>query len=248
MNPSLIKPLGQKAYGSIGHLPGSRLGPGDHHIHEGQAKICTEKVRDRHDFVVVQEKLDGSCCSVAKINGAIVALGRAGWPAQSSPYEQHQLFAAWVRWQEMRFKNMLYEGERAVGEWLAQAHGTRYTLNSEPFIVFDIMVEHKRATAQEVSDRARSFGFFVPAVLNSGNCAFTIASSMSLLANGGFHGSADPVEGAVWRVERKGNVDFLAKYVRPDKVDGAYLPEVSGQGAIWNWLPPRSADTKTCVQ
>jgi len=28
----------------------------------------------------------------------------------------------------------------------------------------------------------------------------------------------DPIEGLVYRVERKGKVDFLAKWVRPDKV------------------------------
>lgn len=33
------KPLGHKAYGSIPHLPTSRLGPGDHHVTEGQARI-----------------------------------------------------------------------------------------------------------------------------------------------------------------------------------------------------------------
>ena len=43
------KPLGGKAYGSIPHLIGSRVGPGDHHCHEGQARIATEKVRDKHD-------------------------------------------------------------------------------------------------------------------------------------------------------------------------------------------------------
>jgi len=40
------KPLNQKAYGSIPHLPGSRLGPGDYSIGEGQARIATEKLRD----------------------------------------------------------------------------------------------------------------------------------------------------------------------------------------------------------
>ena len=50
------KPLGQKAYGSIPHLPGSRLGVGDHHVTHGQAKIATEKPRDKHDFIIVQEK------------------------------------------------------------------------------------------------------------------------------------------------------------------------------------------------
>lgn len=49
------------------------------------------------------------------------------------------------------------------------------------------------------------------------------------------HGALDPVEGAVWRVERRGGGDFLAKYVRPDKTDGCYLPEVSGRAAVWIW-------------
>jgi hypothetical protein len=48
------------------------------------------------------------------------------------------------------------------------------------------------------------------------------------------HGAVDTVEGAVWRVERYGKVEFLAKYVRQDKVDGCYLPEVSGRDTIWN--------------
>ena len=80
----MSKPLGGKAYGSIGHLPSSRLGPGDHSVHEGQARICTTKVRDKRDRVIVQEKLDGSCCAVAKVEGRVVALGRAGYLATTS--------------------------------------------------------------------------------------------------------------------------------------------------------------------
>jgi len=37
------------------------------------------------------------------------------------------------------------------------------------------------------------------------------------------------------RVERRGCVDFLAKYVRPEKVDGRYLPEQAGGEPIWHW-------------
>ena len=37
------KPLGRKAYGSIGHLPNSRVGPKDHHIHEGQLSILLKE-------------------------------------------------------------------------------------------------------------------------------------------------------------------------------------------------------------
>ena len=70
---------------------------------------------------------------------------------------------------------------------------------------------------------------------------------MKLLGACGFHGACDVVEGAVWRIERdvlvspgqgserKRIVDFLVKYVRPDKRDGSYLPEMSGKEAVWNW-------------
>ncbi len=45
-----------------------------------------------------------------------------------------------------------------------------------------------------------------------------------------------PIEGVVYRLERKGKVGFLVRYVRPDKRDGIYLPELSGQAAVWNWM------------
>lgn len=66
-----MKPLGHKSYGSIPHFKGSRMGPADKHCEPGQQKIMTEKLRDRHDLIIVQEKLDGSNCAVAKIDGKI---------------------------------------------------------------------------------------------------------------------------------------------------------------------------------
>src|SRR5881227_2938055 len=83
------KPLGIKAYGSICHLPGSRLGPGDHKLNPGQAKILTKKARDKHDVVIVQEKLDGSNVAVARVNCMLTPIGRAGYRVISSKYEQH---------------------------------------------------------------------------------------------------------------------------------------------------------------
>lgn len=91
-----MKPLNGPSYGSIPHLPGSRLGPGEHTITIGQMKICTEKTRDSKDKIIVTEKLDGSCCCVANIDNKILALTRAGYLAESSPYEQHHIFANWV--------------------------------------------------------------------------------------------------------------------------------------------------------
>lgn len=232
------KPLGRKAYGSIGHLPGSRMGPSDHHCHEGQARIVTEKARDKHDRIFVHEKLDGSCTAVANVDGQIVALGRAGWTAESSPYEQHQLFARWV-WDNYACFDILKPGERLVGEWMAQAHGTRYELRDrQPWAVFDLFTDAtRRATQAELLERL-DYRFATPELIQTGPTS--IDEAMTLLDTFGFYGACDPVEGAVWRVERHGEVDFLCKYVRPDKVDGCYLPELTGSEPIWNWRPPVS--------
>ena len=240
MEPKSIKPLGRKSYGHIGHLPGSRIGPGDHMVHAGQGRIATVKTRDRHDVVIVQEKLDGSNVSVARLNdGTVVALGRAGYLAQTSPYEQHQLFAAWARRNESRF-DFLKPGERLCGEWLAQAHGTIYKLAHDPFVAFDLMRGEQRANFEEFRTRVTAAGFVTPHVLSVGP-PLSIEAAMAALGEKGFHGAVDPVEGAVWRIERKGEVDFLCKYVRPDKKDGCYLPELSNTAPIWNWRPEGSS-------
>lgn len=104
------------------------MGPGDHHCDAGQTRIATEALRDRHDLVIVLEKLDGSNVGVARIDGTIYPLNRSGYLATSSTYAQHQLFAAWVYENQDRFVTALGDGERFCGEWLAQAHGTRYEL------------------------------------------------------------------------------------------------------------------------
>lgn len=227
-----IKPLGYKAYGSIPHLPGSRLGEGDHHCHEGQAKIATLKARDKYDVIIVQEKLDGSCCSVAKINGEIIALGRAGYEAKTSAYPAHHVFAEWVEENETRFKELLQDGERVVGEWLAMVVGTYYNLHHEPFVVFDIMRGKERLTLFQLQDRLQGLDFQMPNLISYG-APMSIADAMKQLETSG-HGAADPVEGAIWRVERKGKVDFLTKFVRHDKEDGKYFPENNNGITQWN--------------
>lgn len=234
MSEPVVKPLGRKAYGSIGHLPCSRMGPGDHAVDQGMAKICTEKVRDKHDVVIVQEKLDGSCCAVAMVDGILHPLGRAGWPAVSSKYYQHRMFHDWAMLNSERFFSVLKEGERIVGEWLAQAHGTRYTLGDrDPFVAFDIMRGEERTPYLEFRKRVEPV-FRIPPQLSFGG-PLSVELALQYAGDYGFYGAADQIEGVVYRVERKGEVDFLAKYVRPDKKDGCYLPEVSGQPEVWNW-------------
>lgn len=237
------KPLGRKNYGSIPHLPGSRTGPGDHTCHEGQARIATEKARDRHDEIIVTEKLDGSNVGVALVNGKLHALGRAGYLAESSSHEQHRLFARWVEENAARFYRALCEGERLVGEWMAQAHGTRYDLSHEPFVLFDLMIEERRLLWEEIKWRAADGEFMTPAVLHEGG-PLSIEDAMKILGECGYHGAIDPAEGAVWRIERDNLVDrhsgerervvdYLVKYVRPDKIDGIYLDG----DPVWNWRP-----------
>ena len=228
-----IKPLGQKSYGSIPHLPYSRLGIGDHHIENSQALIATKKTRDKNDLIIVQEKLDGSNCSVAKVKGQILALGRSGYLAETSPYEQHKLFAKWVKSNEERFIKLLNENERICGEWLAQAHGTIYNLTHEPFVVFDLISKNERTTYHNFLLRVLPLNFVVPHLLHIGQ-PLSIEKALKKVEVSG-HGAIDEVEGVIYRVERNGKVDFLTKFVRQSKVDGKYLPQNNSSQIVWNW-------------
>jgi hypothetical protein len=241
------KPLGHRAYTKIPHLPGSRTGQNDTHAPRELARWCTHQCR-AGDTVVVQEKLDGSCVAVALLGREVVPLGREGFrlhaaPTGAAPQNPgRRMFARWVAKHEARFRAVLTEGEWLVGEWLALAHSTRYQLAHEPFVVFDLCSQAGgrdassiSALAAELADARLKKGDFVrPHVLHRGGAISVEAVDQRLGAHG-HHGAVDRVEGAMWRVERKEEVVFRAKFVRPGKTDGALLPENSGQPAIWNW-------------
>lgn len=236
-----MKPIGRKNYGSIGHLPCSRMGPADHACHEGQQRIATVKSRDKHDTTIVTEKLDGSNVGIARVGDAIHALGRSGYLAQTSKYEQHQLFAAWVREREDFWRAVLAPGQRLVGEWMAQAHGTRYMLPLGPFAAFDLMEGERRLPFKELLATMNLYDIPGPKLLHIG-APISVEIAMELHGLGD-HGCLDEPEGVVYRIERKGEYDFMAKWVRPDKVDGKWLPDVEGSLSpgvpIWNWRPDR---------
>lgn len=229
------KPLGRKGYGSTPHLMGSRVGPGDWHIHEGQACILTNKARDRHDRIIVTEKLDGSCMTAANIGGCVVPVTRAGYHAKDSPHRMHHLFAEWVEERRKRIADILEDGERLAGEWLAQAHGTRYRLAGREamFACFSIIAGNSRLPHDETRRRLDRAGLVGAAVLSDGP-PVTQEGAMAMLGPYGRHGALDSVEGAVWVCERSGVFDFMAKHVVADKVDGKYLPVVTGGGDVWN--------------
>ena len=219
------KPLGRKSYGSIPHVSFSRRDSEDGFISEGQESIIFKKCRDWRDLIIIQEKLDGSNCSVAKKEGEIIALGRSGYLAKTSPFEMHHMFSGWVNENAYRFNGMLEEGERVCGEWLAVAHGTIYKLKHEPFVIFDkFTCDNKRMLYLDLVKLCSKANFHTPHLLHIGQ---SIPSKQIIKVLNGIssihHYNNDEKEGFVMRCERNGSVDFLAKYVNADKIDGKYL-------------------------
>lgn len=233
MRTAKEQPLGRKAYSKIPHLPGSRTGASDRTAPRGLARRCTHQA-EPGDVVVVQEKLDGSCVAVTLKHGEVLALGREGWRAAESLNPGRQMFARWVATHAERFREVLREGEWLVGEWLALAHATRYRLTHEPFVVFDLFVAPEAALGTDALDARLGGRFARPHVLHRG-AAVGVDVIDARLGERGHHGALDPVEGAMWRIERDGRVLTRAKFVRAGKVDGAFLPENSGRPAVWNW-------------
>lgn len=226
------RPLGKRSYGSIGHLPNSRMGPADRKIDDGQARIATTKPRDRHDTIIVQEKLDGANVGVALKDGEILPLTRAGYLASTSQYAHHIMFHDWVMSNQDRFREVLKGGQRICGEWLTTAHGTKYSLPHEPFVAFDIIGDQNKRMTYESMVNAVGGRFVMPFLVSNGS-PMSVEEALADLGEFGHHGALEEIEGAMWRVERKGVVDFLCKYVRPDKVDGKYL---GGDPVMNSWV------------
>lgn len=236
MASNLERPIGSKSYGSIPHLPGSRQGRGDIGIAEGQARILTERARDANDVIIVEQKVDGSNVAVANVVGELVAITRGGFRASQSQYEQHQHFHVWVERNRSLF-DFLGDGERVCGEWMGQAVGTMYELPHIPFVAFDIRRNRlDRAPHQELTERVAG-RLPMPRLISKGP-PVSVEDALAAL-DPAAHGALELVEGAVWRVERNGKFDFIAKFVRHEKEDGKYLPQISQKPAVWLWHPER---------
>ena len=226
MSPKI---LGRKAYHRIPHLHGSHLSKGDFRIPLGQSKICTEKER-KGDKVIVQEKLDGSSVAIARIDGILIPVVRSGNSAMETKYRQHKMFANWFYSNQDHFE-FLEEDQRLCGEWLAQAHGTKYDLQHIPFVPFDLLGPGGAKLYDEFNSIVPDW-FPRPYLLHEGG-SFSIAEAEQALGQFGHHGATELAEGAVWRVERDGKLEFMAKYVREDKAPGEYL-ERYGAEPVWN--------------
>jgi hypothetical protein len=130
----------------------------------------------------------------------------------------------------------LPDGAALHGEWLAQAHGTIYRVD-KPFVVFDLTIDGKRRPYDEMLACVAPMGLPVANLLHRGP-PIPISQAMEIMGDLGHHGATEQPEGVVYRVERRGSFDFMAKYVRPDKIDGKYLPDISGKETVWMWRHP----------
>ena len=226
-----MKPLNRKNYGSIPHLSNSKLGEMDYFIHEGQERILTEKKRDKHDTILVFEKYDGSNVGVGKKDGNIFALTRSGYEASTSPYKQHHEFAKWVSERKDMFNSLLEEGERVAGEWLLQAHGLIYKIENDPIIFFDYFNANNERQPFEVVEQ---MGLPLPRLLHKGDAVSVDELKPILSLKTDSIMSLEAPEGMVYRVERKGKVDFLAKWVRKDFEAGKYCIGIEEEKLIYN--------------
>lgn len=228
-----VKLITGRNYGSIPHLSDSKLGEHDKYIHPGQERIIRSGGRDKHDEVIVSIKLDGTNVGVLKTKGKLVTLQRKGYDCQSSPYRQHHEFDAWVQREFEQFDRLLRDGERIVGEWLWQASGIQYRVQAPSFLAFDLFVPadagvnrlnwsdlQARLTTANVSFGLPAFRRYrrketpVTALADMPNFPQVVPLS------------AKAHEGLVYRVERKGKFDFMAKWVRSDYTPGAFLPGI----------------------
>ncbi len=226
-----------RVYPKIPHLPGSRTGPSDRHVGLARARSLVSIARRDHR-VVVEEKLDGSCVVVLRRGPELLALGRDGRPACLSRNLGRRLFALWVSEQRARFLSLLQAGEQASGEWLALAHGTRYSLPHEPFVLFDLGEGASRLGRGALHRRAAASGFTVPCILHEGGALGT-EDAYRLLGLRGRHGAEEAAEGVVYREEHLGTLapTFVAKHVRSGKSDGCYLADHTGLPHVWNAWP-----------
>lgn len=235
-----MKPMGKRCYGTIPHLPGSRKSRGDIDADNNLVRWCTEEA-PAHSRLWVQEKLDGSNVGVwHSPDGEIVPLIRAGHRASEAHYPFLREFHDWAMEREKLWRDILFPGERICGEWLVQAHGTIYNLPHGPFVAFDIMVGDNRLKVDEFSERTLGAIPIAATLFYAEGAAIPLAE-VEAATERSRHGAVGPAEGAVYRLERFRSSSgkpmyhqFLAKWVRPDKQDGSYLPEVTGGEAIRN--------------
>ena len=230
-----LKVLTTKAYDRIGHLPGSKTSKADRYMHPKESARLT-KLNDPESEIIVQEKLDGSCVAVHRRGRDILAIGREGDLTIGSKNKSRRMWADWVKEHKEVFREILRDGERLCGEWLAMAHATKYKDLANPFYAFDLYSASNIPMSYDVlQERLVGTGIPTPALLHRG-AAISVEEALELL-NAKSMPTEDILEGVIWRMEQNGRRKLIAKYVQHNFEPGKYLEEISGKPTVWHWQP-----------
>lgn len=218
-----MKVLSHKNYGSIPHLLGSKLGEHDKFITEGQHNIATKKSRDWKDTIWVTEKIGGSNVGVVKINGILNRVTRKGLLCSKSRFDTHKEFINESYRFLDRIKYEIEEGERLVFEWVDTENpcSIQYC-HDEVFLLDWFDANNRRKPFCDVIRMAGHLGVSTPKIIHCGqpiDVKRLIKQKNALTSNL----TKEQSEGLVYRVERNGQFDFMAKWVRPDFIPGKLL-------------------------
>jgi len=224
------KPLGGRSYGSIPHLIGSKLGEHDKNLHEGQHNILTKKSRDKHDVIYVTEKYDGSNVAIAKVDGKIIAITRSGYLASTSPYDTHHAFDYWVKKNSYMLSMVVPNNHRLCCEWMHKRHSLSYdylmNTQDELIVCFDLINNNDKRRLSYRQFFSMDTGTIAkPRLIHIGNPIQAKDLITDLNAKDYNHKiiCREIPEGMVYRCERKGEFDFMGKWVRDDFEAGKYL-------------------------
>ena len=113
--------------------------------------------------------------------------------------------------------------------------GLKYNIEVEPIVFFDhFNAENQRSQFDYLGELAIMYGLQLPRMLHRGQAIKTndLLPDLNLKTNGIW--AKENPEGMVYRVERKGKVDFLAKWVRSDFEAGKYIIDKQESELIWN--------------
>ena len=215
----------QKNFGSISHLPGSKMiDDVDRLLGEQEINWLIKRRRDpATDIVIVTEKVDGMNAGVLKQNGLLYPLMRYGYDVRTSDISWIRGFGRFVQDNQYRFYELLKEGERICGEWMLKTHTLQYNLQHEPFVAFDLIdASNARESYSKFIDRIHRFDFTSPGLVHIGE---SIPPDMAIQIMGcGYHHVMDGCpEGVVYKYESSGKFVCSGKFVSNPNVGNCEL-------------------------
>jgi hypothetical protein len=210
-------------FGSIPHLPGSRMKDADDvSLDINQVDSFIRKTREPYHKIRIMEKIDGSNSGVLKRNGLLYPINRKGYDVRSIPSNilAHKVMYTWAKWVNEHYDlydSLLDEGERLVFENCIVQHTLRYRFGKqEPvFLLAKYDKNNQRIPFDDYINIAKQNNIRTPHLFTTG-CA--LPPDVILQNHGSMVGGRDGIEGLVYYYEENGAITGLAKYVSNDLI------------------------------